>query len=251
MPRDSLRSASCATWSPRCNEQLHRPSARIVVMDSGFAIVPGIFGATELDGIARELASASLRRSRAGVRHLLSIPAVATLSQDQRLIGLAARVLGGRPVPFSATLFDKSPEANWLVAWHQDTALPLLERRDAEGWGPWSEKDGVLYAHAPAMALSQVVAIRIHLDDSTSENGPLRVLPGTHELGVLSDREIRAVAERVEPVTCTVGRGGLIIIRPLLLHASSKVVAAASRTVIHLQYAASSGFDQGLQLRAA
>ena len=39
--------------------------------------------------------------------------------------------------------------------------------------------------------------------------------------------------------------------RPLLVHASSKVVVPVSRRVIHLQYAASSGFDQGLHLRAA
>ena len=76
-----------------------------------------------------------------------------------------------------ATLFDKSPDSNWLVVWHQDTALPLVERKDLPGWGPWSTKEGVLYAHAPSQALSQVLALRVHLDDSTSVNGPLRCSP--------------------------------------------------------------------------
>jgi Phytanoyl-CoA dioxygenase (PhyH) len=36
------------------------------------------------------------------------------------------------------------------------------------------------YAHAPTNALNQVVALRVSFDDSTVENGPLRVLPPTH-----------------------------------------------------------------------
>jgi hypothetical protein len=107
------------------------------------------------------------------------------------LISLAARTLDSEPVPFGATLFDKSSNANWLVAWHQDRALPLVERREAAGWGPWSQKGGVVYANAPATALAKVVALRVHLDDSTAENGPLRVLPGTHTLGVLSNTRRR------------------------------------------------------------
>jgi hypothetical protein len=65
--------------------------------------------------------------------------------------------------------------------------LPLKERREGPGWGPWSVKDGVIYAHAPESALSQVLALRLHRNDSVPENGPLRVLPGTPTFGVLSD----------------------------------------------------------------
>lgn len=219
-------------------------------VNDGFSIVPGVFAGAELDGIVGNLEAASLQRSRAGARHLLAIPAVAALARDPRLIALAAKVLGRDPVPFGATLFDKSPEANWLVVWHQDTALPLLEHRDVAGWGPWSTKSGVFYAHAPASALSQVVALRVHLDASTADNGPLRVLPGTHSLGVLTDQQIRAAAERVEPVTCTVERGGVLIMRPLLVHASSKATAVAPRRVLHFEYAAVRAFEHGLQLRS-
>ena len=106
-------------------------------------------------------------------------------------------------------------------------------------------------ALADASALSQVVALRVHLDASTDDNGPLRVLPGTHELGVLSDSQIHAAAQRIEPVTCTVGRGGLLVMRPLLVHASSKVVSSAPRRVLHFEYAASRVFEHGVHLRAA
>ena len=220
-------------------------------VSDGFAMVPGVFDGAELDGIARDLAGASLQRSRAGARHLLAVPAIAALARDPRLTAVAAEVLGSDPVAFGATLFDKSSEANWLVVWHQDTALPLVERRDVAGWGPWSTKGGITYAHAPASALSQVVALRVHLDASTDDNGPLRVLPGTHELGVLTDAQIHAAARRIDPVTCTVGRGGLLIMRPLLVHASSKVVSSVPRRVLHFEYAASRVFEHGLYLRAA
>jgi hypothetical protein len=220
-------------------------------VSDGSSIVPDVLSGAELDGIVRNLETASLQRSRAGARHLLAIPGIAALARDPRLSALAAGVLGCDPVPFGATLFDKSSEANWLVVWHQDTALPLLEQRDVAGWGPWSTKGGILYAHAPASALSQVVALRVHLDASTADNGPLRVLPGTHNFGVLSDQEIRAMAERIDPVTCTVERGGVLLLRPLLVHASSKVTTSAPRRVLHFEYAAARVFEPGLHLRAA
>lgn len=220
-------------------------------VDDGFAIIPGVLSSNETDALGSNLVSEKLQRSRAGVRHLLAVPAVAALAKDPRLVELAGTVLGCEPIPFGATLFDKSPDANWLVAWHQDTALPFVRRREVVGWGPWSKKAGVDYAHAPAAALSKIVALRVHLDDSTSHNGSLRVLPGTHTLGVLSDEQIRSKARSSDAVACTVERGGVVIMRPLLIHASSKATSESSRRVLHLEYAAVATFDDGLRLRAA
>jgi hypothetical protein len=220
-------------------------------MNLGFSIVPRLFDMPEVERLVRELDSFPIQRSRAGARHLLSVPQIAALARDPRLIELAANVLGSEPVPFGATLFDKSTAANWLVVWHQDTALPLLEKRHVQGWGPWSKKAGVVYAHAPANALAKIVALRLHLDDSTRENGPLRVLPGTHTVGVLSDAQIHELAQRTEPVACTIARGGVLVMRPLLVHASSKSAGPVSRRVLHFEYSASAVFGNGLQLRAA
>jgi hypothetical protein len=220
-------------------------------VNSGFSIVPQVFGSAEIERHVRELEACSIPRSRAGARHLLPVSPIAALSRDPRLIELAERELGCSPIPFGATLFDKSAEANWLVVWHQDTALPLVEQREVQGWGPWSKKGGVTYAHAPAHALANIVALRLHLDDSTFENGPLRVLPGTHTSGVLSDAQIHELAQRTEPVACTVNRGGILVMRPLLVHASSKSLGSAPRRVVHFEYAASEVLGNGLQLRAA
>ena len=74
----------------------------------------------------------------------------------------------------------------------------------------------------PRRVLERVIALRVHLDDSTANNGPLRVLPGTHVLGVLDDTQIHELSQRVQPAQCAVPAGGVIAMRPLLVHASSK-----------------------------
>jgi len=127
----------------------------------GYAIVPDVLPPEHVDQLLDDLGSANARRSRAGARHTLRHAAVRTLAEDPRLTDLARTVLGHDAFPFRATLFDKSQKANWLVVWHQDTALPLRERHDHPAWGPWSVKDGVIYAHAPATALNRVLALRV------------------------------------------------------------------------------------------
>jgi ectoine hydroxylase-related dioxygenase (phytanoyl-CoA dioxygenase family) len=112
-------------------------------------------------------------------------------------------------------------------------------------------KAGVIYAHAPARVLERVIALRVHLDDSTADNGPLRVLPGSHIHGVLGDTQIQDLSRRVRQAHCTVAAGGVIAMRPLLVHASSKVTVEAPRRVLHLEYAASLILEAGLELRAA
>jgi ectoine hydroxylase-related dioxygenase (phytanoyl-CoA dioxygenase family) len=190
---------------------------------NGFAIFPTVLSRADLQPLIVELVDVPLQRTRAGARHILGLPSVSRLANDPRLVHLASEWLGGAAIPFKATLFDKRPEANWLVAWHQDTALPMVELRETVNWGPWSEKAGVLYAHAPAHVLDRVVALRVHLDDSTADNGPLRVLPGTHTLGVLTDAQIHEISLRVQHVTCATTAGGVVVIRPLIIHASPKL----------------------------
>src|SRR5262249_15853090 len=145
--------------------------------------------------------------------------------------------LGRTPFPYRATLFQKTPRSNWLVAWHQDTALPLRSRVSAEGWGPWSVKEGVTYAHAPAAALRRVVALRVHLASSERSNGPLRVIPRSHLLGVLTDEAIAAIARDSAFRECIVSAGGVLAMRPLLLHSSGKIAAPIPRRILHIEYA--------------
>jgi ectoine hydroxylase-related dioxygenase (phytanoyl-CoA dioxygenase family) len=221
------------------------------IEESGFVILPNVFAHDSLDCLLQQINQLAPRRSRAGLRHALKVAPVAEFAQRAELIELAREVLGPVAFPFRATLFDKSPESNWLVVWHQDTALPLRTRIDLHGWGPWSLKEGIHYAHAPTSALSQVVALRVSFDDSTIENGALRVLPGTHRLGVLSDEGVHELATRSVPVDCVVPKGGILMMRPLLIHASSKSHSEIPRRVLHIEYAASNFIANPLQLAIA
>jgi ectoine hydroxylase-related dioxygenase (phytanoyl-CoA dioxygenase family) len=222
-----------------------------VIGDAGFAILPSFFSREYLDQLLQEIDESAPRRSRAGIRHALTLSPVTAVAREPQMIELAREVLGSEAFPFRATLFDKSPTANWLVVWHQDTALPLLERIDQPGWGPWSVKEGIDYAHASSTALSQVLALRVSCDDSTSENGPLRVLPGTHTLGVLSDDTLHELSTRLAPVDCVVPKGGVVAMRPLVVHASSKSQTEMPRRVLHIEYAASESIVQPLKLAVA
>jgi ectoine hydroxylase-related dioxygenase (phytanoyl-CoA dioxygenase family) len=233
----------------RVNEKLRSLQERVA--SDGFAIVPDVLSGREIAELQGMLDRSKLPRSRAGMRHAMRNASVAAVARDPRLIAMAQDVLGSAALPFRATLFDKSPTSNWLVVWHQDTALPLRERRETAGWGPWSIKDGVNYAHAPASALEHVLALRLHLDDSVAENGPLRILPETHSLGVLSDEALHELSTQIQAVDCLVPQGGILAMRPLVVHASSKSQSRDPRRVLHIEYAVSSSMADGLELAIA
>lgn len=218
------------------------------IEEDGFAVLPDVLDGCTISVLCEKLSGIS--RGRAGTRHLHLNPAVAALANDPRLLAIASAYLGPSAFCFRATLFDKSPDANWLITWHQDTALPVHERREAEGWSSWSVKDQIHYAHAPADALAGVLALRVHLDDSTCENGPLRVLPGSHLSGVLNEDEIAQMAAQHGAAVCLVNKGGIVAMRPLIIHASSKSRSFPPRRVLHIEYASSCELPGGLRLAA-
>lgn len=218
------------------------------IEERGFAILPHVISPETIAEVSDEISQPDPRRSRAGVRHAMHLASLARIASSSELMALARNVLEPQAFPLRATIFDKSPDANWLVVRHQDTALPLRHRLDVPGWRPWSTKEGIPYAHALAEVLSQVLALRIHLDNSTADNGPLKVLPGTHRLGVLEDDRIHPLSEEVAAVECLVPSGGVLAKHPLLVHASSKSRGETPRRVLHMEYAASDSIAKPLEL---
>lgn len=223
----------------------------VAVRDEGFSIVEDVFSSRECDESVAVLSQTLERRGRAGTRHLMKNPFVAAVAWDSRLIDIAQRALGNYAIPYRVTLFEKTSRANWLVVWHQDTALPLSSRNDSSEWGPWSRKDGILYAHAPTWALNRIIALRIHLDAAHKENGPLRVIPGSHAAGVLTDEEVYGLARTRDSVDCVVPRGGVLAMRPLLIHSSSKSKGDAPRRVLHIEYTDSLELTESVRLAVA
>ncbi len=174
---------------------------------------------------------------RGGVRNLLDVAEFRALAESLQLRKLVDTVLGGGSFAVRGILFDKNDGANWKVPWHQDVTIAVTDRVDAEGYGPWSVKAGVVHVQPPASVLEKMVSGRIHLDDCPAENGALRVLPGTHRAGKLSQQEIDRCAASIDPLVCEAGVGDVLILQPLLVHASSAASLPRHRRVVHFDYA--------------
>lgn len=208
--------------------------------DHGYAIVEPVLAAEEVEALRAALGEIPPGERRGGLRDALSrVPAVRRCACDPRILGLAESVLGAGARPVKGIVFDKTPVANWKVPWHQDLTICVRQRIDVEGFGPWSEKEGILHVQPPVEVLERIVALRIHLDDAGPDNGALRVLPGTHRSGRLGEVEIERLRGEVPEAVCGVRAGGVMLMRPLLLHASSSCDRPAHRRVLHIEYSAS------------
>jgi hypothetical protein len=218
-----------------------------LLAENGFEIFKAVLTSDECRSLVSVL-NAEFTSDRAGSRNILRNQTVRSSVNNERLRNIAARSLGGSAIAYKAILFDKRNESNWLVPWHQDRVLPLKEKFADCEWGPWTQKDGVHFAHAPAWAMDRVVALRIHLDDSTLENGPLRVIAGSHRCGVLDQSDVVIRAKQGFEITCTVQQGDVIAMRPLLIHASSKSVSPVPRRVLHIEYASDLKLAENIEL---
>ncbi|MET4073092.1 phytanoyl-CoA dioxygenase family protein [Hymenobacter sp. UYCo722] len=212
--------------------------------EAGFAMLPGLFAPAEVAALLRAVESApvsglNFRRSQEvfairdllgevpGLWPLLNIPGL------RQLLGELFPAGGGRLV--KAIYFDKPAGSNWLVAWHQDLMINVNRRADQPGFGPWTNKAEGAAVQPPVAVLEDIVTIRIHLDDCDATNGALKVVPGTHRLGVVA---AAAIAGHTPDATmCAVPAGGAMLMKPLLLHASSRSTSHRPRRVMHLEFA--------------
>ena len=230
---------------PFLDSTIFFPAAKESIERDGFAVVDGVIKRqTVIDLISaleRVDGSDSLRM-RGGVfavRNLLdSCPAVKELAGSEAVRGLVEPILGSRCFPVRGILFDKVPDANWKVPWHQDLTIAVQEKIEVEGFGPWSTKAGALHVQPPTLVLENMLSVRLHLDDCGGENGALRVIPGSNHYGRIPEAEIASFRQRSTEVVCSVGIGGALLMRPLILHASSPSQSPNHRRVIHLDFAA-------------
>lgn len=213
---------------------------------NGFAILPQVLDDAMLEAGLTALAEVRIaaavkqRAGRAfGIRRLLeAVPAMREVADSAALRSLVDPVLGPEARVVRGIFFDKTPVANWKVPWHQDVMIAVRERKDVPGFSVWSVKAGVVHVQPPAAMLASILTVRLHLDDTDETNGALRVLPGSHQHGVLSDEAIERWKAQTTAVTCCVPRGGALLMRSLLLHASSVATVPKHRRVVHLEYSA-------------
>jgi ectoine hydroxylase-related dioxygenase (phytanoyl-CoA dioxygenase family) len=193
----------------------------------GYASAPRIIG----HDVLTVLRDAFAETQGPGVRHLIDHPAVRRTLESARLDDVVSALMSDAPFAFKATLFDKSAAFNWLVAWHRDLSIPIESPVAAVGWHGVSIKDGVHYVQPPEEWLARILAVRINLDDCGELDGALRVLSGSHLWHGDQDSGGQA------GVALTGNAGDAWLMRPTLLHASSKSNTAHRRRVLHLEFA--------------
>jgi len=199
----------------------------------GFSVVSRVLDAAGCEELALAISDRDPSR---GMRGLLAEPACQALAVRLRTLASLKLFLPVDSVVVQCTLFEKSPTKNWLVSPHQDLSIPVKERVDAPGLSGWAEKDGHLFVQPPASVLEALVAVRVHLDGGGPGAGSLRVVPGSHRFGRLDAAQATALRAQVGEIAPEVPRGGAFVMRPLLLHASSKSIAPVPRRVLHFVF---------------
>jgi hypothetical protein len=201
----------------------------------GYVVTPQVL--SEAQCAELEVCISAVDFQGAGTRELLSFDWAQQFARQLRDLPEVAPLLGDSRTAIQCTYFAKVASRNWLVTLHQDLSIPVAARAADAPCKAWSEKEGMWFCQPPVDLLAQLVAVRVHLDDSTEANGPLRVVPGSHQLGRIASREVAAHRRRLGEVACIAPRRSLMAMRPLLLHASSKAMSQAPRRVLHYVFA--------------
>ena len=215
------------------------------IRDLGFALIPEWIAADLATDLASAVdrvseATAALRRDESvyGMRDLLrSVPAIRALAGSRLILDQVDAIIGPGSFAVRGLWFDKTPEANWGVPWHQDLTIAVRERVDLPRFGPWTVKAGIPHVRPPVEVLAAMLTVRVHLDDCGPSRGPLQVIPGSHRLGRLDASATRALIDQSPAVDCLVGKGGAVLMRPMILHASKAATDPDRRRVIHLEFA--------------
>ena len=205
--------------------------------NDGIEIRKALLPVRDIELVKSDIDLESVKLKIYGVRNLEKrFSTISMLVRNDKLLSSAKQLLGGDVNLVRALFFDKTPEKNWFVSWHQDKTVTLNKQTDLEGWGPWSIKDRVCHVQPPVAVLNTMVTFRLHLDPSDEENGCLNVIPGTHEYGILGQTEIDEIVGREIAVPCVVEAGDAVIMRPHILHSSSKAKQPNHRRVVHIEY---------------
>lgn len=189
------------------------------IQSNGFSVCQDVLSPSRIDELIEAFGRIHQDESahrRGGIRNLLALsPKARELSGSSEVTALVEVVLGPGAFPVRGILFDKIPEANWKVPWHQDVTIAVQKRVEAEGFGPWTMKADVVHVQSPAAIaaiLEKMLSVRLHLDECGEKNGALRVIPGSHRSGRIPEGEIPSIRKNSSEHVCAVRRGDALLI---------------------------------------
>lgn len=217
-------------------------SHKELFFENGFAVIDDIYSAGETDKIKQIINNANtsketFRKSEdlfAIRRFLKELPDVGSIILNKRLITVINETFGSNYFITKSIYFDKPVNSNWYVAYHQDLTISVDKKTDIGGFGPWTVKQNQFAVQPPLEFLKDNFTVRIHLDDTDELNGALKVIPKTHNRNIFRPDSIGV--EINEERTCNVRKGGIMLMHPLLMHASGRTTNNQKRRVIHIEF---------------
>ncbi len=200
---------------------------------TGFAIESDIYSQSEITAIENLIFTVHGNSIKFGERQFLQrTPGLLELLLNESL-GNLLREVAPKYFIIKSIYFDKPPQSNWFVSWHQDKTIFVKEKIETVGFKNWTKKDGEFGVQPPAEYLGNIITMRIHLDDADETNGALKVIPHSHSEA--STRTAGIAFSDNDAVSCPVTAGGVMLMKPLLFHSSSRSTSDAQRRVIHLE----------------
>jgi hypothetical protein len=207
--------------------------------DRGYEIKTKFISSEEVEQLKKEIAIYIQDKSNSnyGIRHIQEkIPAVYKLAYSDLIQSTLFKYFNAPFRLIRAIYFNKSIDANWSVPWHQDKTIAVARKLKLNGFTNWSIKEGVLHVQPPLEIMQNIITLRIHLDEANEENGALQLIPGSHQLGILTQEQIANIRTNSQAVVCRVNAADVVIMSPLILHSSLKSKKIGDRRIIHLEY---------------
>ncbi|MDP5202185.1 phytanoyl-CoA dioxygenase family protein [Flavobacterium sp. DG2-3] len=215
------------------------------VDNEGFSIINNVFSENEIENIISLIEnkttdnqeSATFRKSQDlfAIRQFhKEVPETLPVIFNKKLQEIIEDTFGEGFFITKSIYFDKPEKSNWFVAYHQDLTISVDQKIEVENFENWTVKQNQFAVQPPAEILENNFTIRIHIDKTTKDNGALKVINNSHSKGILRIENLDF--EKEKETICEIEKGGIMIMKPLLFHASNKTTNNERRRVIHIEF---------------
>ncbi len=218
---------------------------RMKLETTGFVVLPSVFTNEEIETILSLIASVDTSRPMFrktndlfAIRQFFKeVPQVANLVFTSKIKKIISDFFGEDYFVVKSIYFDKPAASNWFVSYYQDLTISVDKKIETEGFGPWTVKQNQFSVQPPLSILQNNFTIRIHLDKTDENNGALKVIPRSHLQGIYRPEKVDWNKET--ETVCDVEKGGLMLMKPLLLHSSGRTINSNKRRVVHIEFSKS------------
>ncbi|MDQ1164324.1 phytanoyl-CoA dioxygenase family protein [Flavobacterium sp. SORGH_AS_0622] len=215
------------------------------IYSEGFTIINNVYAEKEIDKLIslienktkNDSDNATFRKSQDlfAIRQFhKEIPEILDFIFNENLKKIIESNFGKGYFITKSIYFDKPEKSNWFVAYHQDLTISVDQKIEVENFENWTLKQNQFAVQPPKEILEDNFTIRIHIDKTTKNNGALRVINNSHSKGILRIENLNFETEK--ETICEVEKGGIMIMKPLLFHASNKTTNNERRRVIHIEF---------------